>query len=50
MTNILERGDIFFLYRPKLDATSVHSLADVQRQVGVDSMSASEKFQRYVES
>jgi hypothetical protein len=31
MTKILERGDIFFLYRPRLDVTSVHGLSDVQR-------------------
>ncbi|HXN52591.1 MAG TPA: hypothetical protein VN943_11700 [Candidatus Acidoferrum sp.] len=31
MTKILERGDIFFLYRPKLKAASVRSLDDVQR-------------------
>jgi len=31
MSETLERGDIFFLYRPKLDIESVHSVDDVQR-------------------
>jgi hypothetical protein len=31
MTTILERGDIFSLYRPKLNATFVHGSGDVQR-------------------
>jgi hypothetical protein len=30
-TAILERGDIYFAYRPRLDARTVHDLADVQR-------------------
>jgi hypothetical protein len=27
MTLVLERGDIFFLYRPKVDTTSVQGIA-----------------------
>ncbi len=31
MANLLERGDIFFLYRPRVDLAEAHSLDDVQR-------------------
>lgn len=31
MSEILERGEVFFLYRPKIDAQVVHSLDDIQR-------------------
>jgi hypothetical protein len=31
MSKILERGDIFFFYRPRVDATAAHDLDDVQR-------------------
>jgi hypothetical protein len=48
MTKILERGDIFFLYRPKLDATSVHSLADVQRFYTVLKPDAKTLFRRII--
>ena len=30
-TAVLERGDIYFAYRPRIDAPAVRSLADVQR-------------------
>jgi len=30
-TTVLERGDIFFAYRPKIDVGAAHDLADVQR-------------------
>jgi hypothetical protein len=31
MTRVLERGDVFFFYRPKVDADEVRSLDDVAR-------------------
>lgn len=31
MTRLLERGDIFFFYRPKVDVRRVHGLHEVQR-------------------
>jgi hypothetical protein len=31
MSTELERGDIFFFYRPRVDTTEVRSLEDVQR-------------------
>jgi hypothetical protein len=30
-TAVLERGDIYFAYRPRIDAQAVRDLADVQR-------------------
>ena len=48
MTKILERGDIFFLYRPKLSATSVHGIDDVQRFFTVLKPDAKEVFRRVI--
>src|SRR4051794_39792493 len=31
MSRVVERGDIFFFYRPRMDAREVDELADVQR-------------------
>jgi hypothetical protein len=31
MSTVLERGDVFFFYRPRVDATEVDELEDVQR-------------------
>jgi hypothetical protein len=48
MTKILERGDIFFLYRPKLNAISVHSLGDIQRFYTVLKPDAKNLFRRII--
>jgi hypothetical protein len=34
MAHVLERGDLFFFYRPRVDETEAHSVEDVQRFAG----------------
>jgi hypothetical protein len=41
MAKILERGDIFFLYRPKLNATSVQGTKGKAQNAGLRSTSTS---------
>jgi hypothetical protein len=48
MTKILERGDIFFLYRPKLDVVSVRGVDDVQRFYTVLKPNAKKLFRRII--
>lgn len=48
MANVLERGDIFFLYRPKVQTEAVHGLEDVQRFYIVLKPSGRELYRRIV--
>ncbi|HEV7676149.1 MAG TPA: hypothetical protein VGQ12_16585 [Candidatus Angelobacter sp.] len=48
MADILERGDIFFLYRPKLDVQTVRRLDDVQRFYMVLKPERKKRFRRII--
>jgi hypothetical protein len=48
MSNVLERGEIFFFYRPRVDAEAADELEDVQRFFFVLEPSQSKRFRRIV--
>lgn len=48
MSGVIERGDIFFFYRPRVDATEVDELDDVQRFFLILKPDAVDRFRRIV--
>lgn len=48
MNTVLERGDVFFFYRPRVDRTEVHDLSEVQRFFVVLEPDDSRRFRRIV--